>query len=89
MLKRRKCEAETTLSLIETVRCVQCLGNKGARSGKVSVPQPEHGATPLGDMMLDRDGDLIFQLLLYLSLVLIVASLMGLSAAGIAAWSSE
>lgn len=39
--------------------------------------------------MLDRDGDLIFQLLLYLSLVLIVASLMGLSAMGIAAWSSE
>lgn len=39
--------------------------------------------------MLDRDGDLIFQLLLYLSLVLIVGSLMGLSAMGIAAWSSE
>lgn len=45
--------------------------------------------TPPGDMMLDRDGDLLVQLLLYLSLVLIVASLMGLSAVGIAAWSSE
>lgn len=39
--------------------------------------------------MLNREGNLIFQLLLYLGLLLIVASLMGLSAMGIAAWSSE